>query len=131
MRYPKGSIQLNQSRDLPLLRQILRSQFVTHSQLFEFMQLNHYERSRKSFDWRLRRLVNRELVRRHTAPGCTREFVYAVASSAAVLLQGMGEYCLIGHDRSNAREVDRSVLHAVGLNEIHLVCFARGCSSAG
>jgi len=31
MRYPQGSIQLNQSRDLPLLRQILRSEFVTHS----------------------------------------------------------------------------------------------------
>ena len=126
MRYPKGSIQLNQSRDLPLLRQILRSQFVTHSQLFEFMQLNHYERSRKSFDWRLRRLVDRELVRRQTAPGCTGEFVYAVASSAAMLLQGMGEYCLIGHDRSTAREVDRSVLHAVGLNEIHLCLLRAG-----
>ncbi len=35
MRYPKDSIQLNQSRDIPLLRQILRSEFVTHSQLFE------------------------------------------------------------------------------------------------
>jgi hypothetical protein len=44
MRYPKGSIQLNQSRDLPLLRQILRSEFVTHSQLLEFTRLNHYER---------------------------------------------------------------------------------------
>jgi len=52
--------------------------------------------------------------------------VYAVASSAAVLLQGMGEYCLIGHDRSNAREVDRSVLHAVGLNEIHLSLLRAG-----
>ena len=52
MRYPKGSIQLSQSRDLSLLRQILRSEFVTHSQLFEFSQLNHYEKSRNSFDWR-------------------------------------------------------------------------------
>ena len=49
MRYPRGSIQLNQSRDLPLLRQILHSEFVTHSQLFEFMKLSHCERSRTSF----------------------------------------------------------------------------------
>src|SRR6267143_1563071 len=45
MRYPKGSIQLNESRDLPLLRQILRSEFVSHSQLLEFMRLNHHERT--------------------------------------------------------------------------------------
>jgi hypothetical protein len=126
MRYPKGSIQLNQSRDLPLLRQILRSEFVSHSQLFEFMHLNHYERSRKSFDWRLRRLVDRELVRRQTTSNCTGEFVYSIVSSAAVLLQGIGEYCLVGRDRFNGKEVERSVLHAIGLNEIHLSVLRTG-----
>lgn len=120
MRYPKDSIQLNESRDLPLLRQVLRSEFITHSQLFEFMRLNHHERSRQSFDWRLRRLVDRELVRRQTTPGCTGEFVYSLASTAAVLLQGMGEYCLVGRGRFNGKEAERSVLHAIGLNEIHL-----------
>ncbi len=126
MRYPKGSIQLNQSRDLPLLRQILRSEFVTHSQLLEFMRLNHYEHSRKSFDWRLRRLVDRELVRRQTASNCTGEFVYSVASSAAVLLQGMGEYCLVGRDRFNGKEAERRILHSIGLNEIHLSVLRAG-----
>jgi hypothetical protein len=126
MRYPKGSIQLNQSRDLPLLRQILHSEFVTHSQLFEFMQLCHYERSRKSFDWRLRRLVDRELVRRQTTSNCTGEFVYSIATSAAVLLQGMGEYCLVGRDRFNGKEAERSVLHSIGLNEIHLSVLRSG-----
>jgi len=126
MRYPKGSIQLNQSRDLPLLRQILRSEFVTHSQLFEFMQLCHYERSRKSFDWRLRRLVDRELVRRQATTNCTGEFVYSAASSAAMLLQGMGEYCLVGRDRFNGKEAERSVLHAIGLNEIQLNALRAG-----
>ena len=126
MRYPKGSIQLNQSRDLPLLRQILRSEFVSHSQLFEFMQLCHSERSRKSFDWRLRRLVDRELVRRQTTSNCTGEFVYSIASSAAVLLQGMGEYCLVGRGRFNGKEAERSVLHAIGLNEIHLSVLRAG-----
>lgn len=126
MRYPKGSVQLNQSRDLPLLRQILRSEFVTHSQLFEFMQLCHYEWSRKSFDWRLRRLVDRELVRRQATTNCTGEFVYSAASSAAMLLQGMGEYCLVGRDRFNEKEAERSVLHAIGLNEIQLTALRAG-----
>ncbi len=126
MRYPKDSIQLSQSRDLPLLRQILRSEFVTHSQLFDFMRLNHCEHTRKSFDWRLRRLVDRELVRRQTTPGCTGEFVYSVGSGAAMMLQGSGEYCLVGRDRFNGKEAERSVLHAIGLNEIQLSALRAG-----
>ena len=126
MRYPKDSIQLNESRDLPLLRQVLRSEFITHSQLFEFMRLDHHERSRQSFDWRLRRLVNRELLKRQTTPGCTGEFVYSLASTAAMLLQGLGEYCLVGRGRFNGKEAERSVLHAIGLNEIHLSALRAG-----
>jgi len=120
MRYPKGSLQLNQSRDLPLLRQVLHSEYVTHSQLFEFARLNHFERSRKSFDWRIRRLVESELATRQTVPGCTGGFVYSVAGGAAALLQGMGEYCLVGRDRFNGKETERSVFHAIELNEIQL-----------
>src|SRR5437899_9551729 len=126
MRYPRGSIQLNQSRDLPLLRQILRSEFVTHSQLFEFTQLNHYERSRNSFHWRMRRLVDRGLVLRQTLVAGTGDVVYSVATSAATLLQSMGEYCLVGGGRSDAEKVNRNVLHAIGLNDIQLSALREG-----
>lgn len=126
MRYPKGSIQLNQSRDLPLLRQILRSEFVTHSQLFEFAQLNHYERSRNSFHWRMRRLVDRGLVLRQTLVAGTGDAVYSVASSAATLLQSMGEYCLVGGGRIDAEKANRNVLHAIGLNDIQLSALRAG-----
>jgi len=126
MRYPKGSIQLNQSRDLPLLRQILRSEFVTNSQLFEFTQLNHYERSRNSFHWRMRRLVDRGLVLRQTLRAGTGDTVYSVASSAATLLQSMGEYCLVGGGRSDAEKANSNVLHAIGLNDIQLSALRGG-----
>jgi hypothetical protein len=126
MRYPKGSIQLNQSRDLPLLRQILRSEFVTHSQLFEFSQLNHYERNRNSFHWRMRRLVGRGLVVRQTLPAGTGDAVYSVGSTAATLLQSMGEYCLIGCGRADASTASKNALHAIGLNEIHLTALRAG-----
>ena len=120
MRYPKGSIQLNQSRDLPLLRQILHSEFITRSQLFTFMELNGYERSRNSLDWRMRRLVQRGLVTQQEATTGTRDFVYSLADNAAELLQSMGEYCVISCGRSRAKNVNQSVLHAIGLNDIHL-----------
>ncbi len=120
MRYPKGSIQLNQSRDLPLLRQMLHSEFITRSQLFEFMELNGYERSHNSLDWRMRRLVQRGLVTQQGAVAGTREIVYSLADDTAELLQSMGEYCLIRRGRSDVSSGSQSVLHAVGLNDIHL-----------
>ena len=49
MRYWKGSIHLSPAQDYPLLRQVLRSEHITHSQLFEFMRLGHHERRRQSF----------------------------------------------------------------------------------
>ncbi len=126
MRYAKGSIQLNKARDLPLLRQILRSEFATHTQLFEFMRLEHYERNRKSFDWRLRRLAGRGLVERRAPVAGMGEVMYSIASSGAELLQGMGENCLFGRDRSNGKHAERSVLHAIGLNDIHLSALRAG-----
>ena len=126
MRYPKGSLQLSPSRDLPLLRQLLHSDFVTHSQLFEFMQLNHHERSRQSFDWRVKRLIGRELIRRQTLPAVAGEYVYSVANGAAVFLQSIGEYCLVGRDRFGGKEAERSVLHAIGLNAIQLSLLRAG-----
>ena len=125
MRYPKGSIQLNQSRDLPLLRQILHSEFVTHSQLFEFMRLSHCEQSRNSFDWRLRRLVERGLVQREPTAGSIGDFVYSVGRSAAFLLQGVGEYCLVGRNQFKEKKVAWSA-HAIGLNDIHLSVLRAG-----
>jgi len=126
MRYPKGSLQLNESRDFPLLRQILHSEFITHSQLFEFARLNHFERSRKSFDWRIRRLVDGELATRQTLPGFTGGCVYSIAASGAAFLQGTGEYCLVGRRKLNGKETEPSVFHAIELSEIHLSALRGG-----
>jgi hypothetical protein len=37
-----------------------------------------------------------------------------------------GEYCLVGRARFNGKEVERSVLHAIGLNEIQLIVLRAG-----
>ena len=39
MRYAKGGLVINAERDIPLLRQVRNSRFVSHAQLFEFMKL--------------------------------------------------------------------------------------------
>ena len=56
----KGSISLSERQDIPLLLQVWHSQFVTHDQLYKFMALGLYELKRASFNWRVRRLVDRD-----------------------------------------------------------------------
>ena len=38
MRYAKGGLVINAERDIPLLRQVRNSRFVSHQQLFDFMK---------------------------------------------------------------------------------------------
>lgn len=120
MRYPKGSIQLSQSQDHPLLRQVLRSEFATQSQLYEFMRLRLKERSRRSFDWRLRRLVSHQLVERYSLPSFHSDLVCTIAPNGAALLQGLGEYCLFSPRRGEGKRQHLTALHALELNELHL-----------
>jgi len=124
MRYAKGSIQLSASHDHPLLRQVLRCGFVTHDQLFAFLRRDCYERNRQSFDWRARRLVKHGLIVRQTAAGG--KVVYSIGGTAALLLQGLGEYCLIGPRRLDSGNGESSILHAVELNDIQLSLLRAG-----
>lgn len=57
MRYAKGGLVINPERDIPLLRQVRNSRFVSHNQLFELMKFGGSDRSRDSFNWRVRRLL--------------------------------------------------------------------------
>jgi len=56
----------------------------------------------------------------------TGEYVYSIAGSAAVFLQASGEYCLVGQDHLGSGRRERSVLHALGLNGIHLSLLRAG-----
>ena len=58
MRYAKGGLVINPERDIPLLRQVRNSRFVSHQQLFEFMKFGGFDHCRNSFNWRVRRLVD-------------------------------------------------------------------------
>jgi hypothetical protein len=68
MRYWKGSIALSPTQDYPLLRQVLRSTFVTHRQLYDFMRLAYCTSSRHSFNNRVRRLVKHNYLIRDKVP---------------------------------------------------------------
>ena len=127
MRYSKDSIQLSQAHDYPLLRQVLRSGFVTPDQLYTLMHLSHHEWNRHTFTWRLRRLVKHGLVVRQSMPAVAGgQSVYSIGDRGAMLLQGAGEYCLVGPSRGERPEDGASAFHALEVNEIHLTLLRTG-----
>jgi hypothetical protein len=127
MRYAKGSIHLSQAHDYPLLRQVLRSGFVTQDQLYGLMHLSHHEWNRHTFSWRLRRLVKHSFVVRQSVPAVAEgQFIYSIGDSGAMLLQSAGEYCLIGLRREDKAEDRAAVFHALEVNDIHLTLLRSG-----
>ena len=116
MRYWKGSIVLSPTRDQPLLREVARSAFITHNQLFESLNLDYCASSRKAFNNRVLRLVNHGLlVRREGLIGC-REVVYSVSSSCASAL----ETSLVDSSGKVGSPGIQTLRHCLDLNEIHL-----------
>ena len=126
MRYATGYIELSDAKDFPLMRQVLRSGFVTHRQLFEFMKLGAYEHSRASFNWRIQRLVGHGLIVRNELPGYGRNFVYSLSPVGAEYLVSKGEFFigLVG-DQGRARR-ESVVHHAVDVNEIYFALAGTG-----
>jgi hypothetical protein len=120
MRYWKGSIALSTTRDYPLLRQVLHSGFITHSQLFEFLRLDHYASLRNAFSNRVLRLVKHGLLIRHELPFINREAVYSISEAGASEMAGKGEYHARPVDRLKAGNGQGRLHHSLDLNEIHL-----------
>ena len=92
MRYWKGSIALSPTQDYPLLRQVLRSTFVTHRQLYDFLKLDFHAHSRNAFNNRVLRLVNHKYLVRDEIPYRTEGYVYSISDKGAAEMIGLGEY---------------------------------------
>ncbi len=120
MRYWKGSIALSPTWDYPVLRQVLHSGFITHSQLFEFMRLDYCVSSRNAFNNRVLRLVRHGLLIRRERPCVNREGVYSVAEAGALELAGSGEPFAHSSPQGRSSSAHRLVYHSLELNEIHL-----------
>ena len=120
MRYWKGSIALSTTRDYPLLRQVLHSGFITHSQLFEFMRLDYCASSRNAFNNRVLRLVKHGLLIRHELPFINREAVYSVSEACVSELASKGECYARPIDHLKSSDGRGHLYHSLDLNEIHL-----------
>lgn len=120
MRYAKGSLVISQERDIPLLRQVRNSRFVSHEQLFEFMKLGGFDHDRDSFNWRLRRLRSAshlEVCADVTGAGSA---VYRITRNGLTLLEHFGEFAIVLNSNTEHLPHFAQVFHALELNGIHL-----------
>jgi hypothetical protein len=116
MRYWQGSIVLNPTRDQPLLREVARSGFITHNQLFESLKLDYCASSRNAFNNRVLRLVNHGLLVRREGLIGSREVVYSVSSSGA---SALGASLADSSGKAGSPGI-QTLRHCLDLNEIHL-----------
>jgi len=121
MAHLKGSLSINPWRDIPLLRQVLCSTVVSHSQLFEFMMLGNYESKRDAFNWRLRRLVEYSLVSRQVISQASPEALYAITASGSLCLESHGDFYLSESPFLTGKRLEGvSICHCLQLNNIQL-----------
>jgi hypothetical protein len=118
MRYRKGGIDLKSPQDTFMLQTILRARHISHEQLWRFVQCKTGEDRRRMFNWRLKRLVDHELVDRRAVG--SRSSVYSIAHDGAEHLVGLGESAALVVTGGLVDLNDRALQHSLDLNEIHL-----------
>ena len=101
-----------------MLQTILRARHISHEQLWRFVQCKTREDRRRVFNWRLKRLVDHELVDRRSVGG--RTCVYSISHEGAEHLVGLGEAAALVVTGGLVDLNDRALQHSLDLNEIHL-----------
>lgn len=120
MRYAKGSLVISLERDIPLLRQVRNSKFITHSQLFDFMKIGGFDHDRDSFNWRLRRLRKSAHLSVCDDVNGAGSAVYRITRRGLALLEHYGEYTVVLNSSTQHLPHPAQAFHALELNAINL-----------
>ena len=120
MRYAQGSLVINAERDVPLLRQVRNSKFVSHHQLFEFMKIGGFDHSRNSFNWRLKRLLDSGHIGICQGVYGAGSAVYRVTKDGIMLLEHHGQFTAVLHSKTEHLPHVSQVFHALELNAVQL-----------
>jgi hypothetical protein len=119
VRYPEGTIQLNREHDPPYCDN-LRTCFATRSQLVEFLNLRGSDECRRSFNWRIKRLIDHWFVDRRTVPALGAAYIYSLTTHGAVRLEEIEERFSLSLSAERSKVGDSCVIHSVELNNIQL-----------
>ena len=131
MRYQKGSIGLNDHKDKGILTRVADSPYITHSQLFELLWADLIESNRKVYNWRVRRLVARGLLRKQVVPYLNGEALYSINRTGIQALERLGVYYLGASLEQEKDPNEFQIPHALELNNIRLALARCACWSVG
>ena len=120
MRYTKGSFVITAEGDIPLLRQVRNSRFVSHQQLFELLRHDALVSSRSTFNWRIQRLLKAHHIERLEAVYWEGSPVYSVTQNGLLELESQGEFAVALHSGTRQMPDRTQVFHALELNAIRL-----------
>lgn len=120
MRYAKNSLVINPERDIPLLLQVRNSRFISHQQLFEFMQYQGSDHSRSGFNWRIRRLLGSGYLSVCECRSGAGSAVYRITKEGLALLEHGGHFTTVLHSRTEHLPHASQIFHALELNGIQL-----------
>jgi len=120
MRYIKGEIVISEKHDLPLLKQVMASRYITQSQLWRFLATDGNEFSRRCYVWRVKRLADHGFLARLSHSVVSGDCTYTITGKSVTYLQGAGQL-YTGPENGPGTEPDLNhVAHSIGLNAIHL-----------
>lgn len=120
MRYPKGSVHLENFKDKVILNFLAESHHATRSQLVQFVRYYYCEFNWPVFNWRVRRMVDAGLVRKQALPMLNGDLLYSITCAGFHALEGLGSFHL-GATVDREPEAHKSqVPHALEVNSIRL-----------
>ena len=125
MRYAKNSVVVQAERDIPLLREVRNSKFVSHIQLFELMRFGGWESSRDSFNWRVRRLLKARFLSVCDGSFGAGTVVYRISREGVALLEYHGQFTTVMHSKTEHLPHISHVFHSLELNRIQLALAAQ------
>ena len=125
MRYVKDSFVITMEGDIPLLRHVRNCRFVGHQQLFELLQNDGAISSRRTFNWRIQRLLRTRHIQRaqmvwQGSP------VYSITPTGLLELESQGEFAIALHSRTRRMPDPTQVFHALELNALRLTLARTG-----
>lgn len=120
MRSAKNGLVIHPERDIPLLRQVRNSKFVSHDQLYELLRFSGSERSHDSFGWRARRLARGGLLSICEGAYDAKCAVYQISRAGIALLEHHGQFTTVVHSNTEHLPHPSQVFHSLELNQIRL-----------
>lgn len=110
---------ISEQGDVPLLREVRNSKFVSHRQLFTLLD-SAASLCRRTFTSRLKRLLDREYLRALPGFFWRGSEVYSIAPGGLMELESQGEFAVALNSATRHMPHPLQVYHALELNEIRL-----------